>query len=98
MILVKLLVKFPYRKEAAAFQGEMMLIRSTEATLLKSRVPDKQLPAPARKPTTPTLSTISELFVEEDDRHMPIARGIAFAVLISLPLWFILGLAILLLL
>ena len=75
-----------------------MLIRSTEATLLKSRVSDKQPPAAVRRPITPTLSMISELFVEEDDRQMPIARGIAIAVLVSLPLWFLLGLVILLLL
>jgi hypothetical protein len=76
----------------------MMLIPSTEATLLKSRVSNKHPPAQLRKPTTPTLSSISEFFVEEDDRPMPFARGIAIAVLISLPLWFLLGLVILVLL
>ncbi len=72
----------------------MMSVRYAEAP--KKLAADHKAPyAPPRKmPSVPPSQLISEILAERDEDRSSAVRGIAIALLLSLPLWALLGYAV----
>ena len=67
-----------------------MSTQYADAAAVEPHVAQKVVPPLVRR-TLPSKQSISVVSLDEDDERVSIGRGIVLAVLISIPLWALLG-------